>query len=301
MVTLKSVSNPIESLESAVTGAERRKVMAGRVGSAPAEVARATERLLVVGKSEPLMRSIDSGRRNVLETVLGEDDRTRILETEADPWRMICALRIRTQFGMFIGSGWFVGPKTIITAGHCVHDSSQMGGWAARVDVSPGRDDAEFPFGTVSSARFSTLDRWIESRDPDFDIGCIHLDEPLGDTVGWFSVATIPAEELSGFQVNISGYPGDRGGGREQWFHSNRVLRVTARRIFYDVDTFGGQSGSPVWIYQESGGGPVVIGIHAYGVGGTPSDFGITANSSPRIIREVLDQIEQWRAEDDNQ
>ena len=40
------------------------------------------------------------------------------------------------------------------------------------------------------------------------------------------------------------------------------------------------------------------MAIHAYGTGGTPAGFGITANSAPRIIPEVLDQIEAWIAAD---
>lgn len=98
--------------------------------------------------------------------------------------------------------------------------------------------------------------------------------------------------------VNISGYPGDRGNDTEQYFHANRVLSVGKRRVFYDVDTMGGQSGSPVWIHEEAGSPPLAIGIHAYGTGGTPFDLGITANSAPRIIPEMFDRIVAWVAED---
>ena len=234
--------------------------------------------------------------------MIGSDDRTRILETQADPWRMICALSIKSLFGSFIGTGWFVGPRTLVTAGHCVHETG-MGGWADRIEVSPG--DRTRPTRrrcrerrrrrgsrrsnllrsrakqkeTVEATRFSTVDRWVQTRDPDFDIGAIHLEEPLGEEVGWFSVGALTSQELASFLVNISGYPGDLGNGEEQWFHKNRILKTTARRIFYDVDTFGGQSGSPVWIYESDDAHPLAVGIHAYGTGGTPSDFGIRANA----------------------
>jgi V8-like Glu-specific endopeptidase len=183
-----------------------------------------------------------------------------------------------------IGTGWFVGPRTLITAGHCVYDQVFFGGWAARIEIMPGRNGTATPFGTVVSGRFSSLDRWINDRDPDFDIGCIHLDEPLGETVGWFAVGALPAHELQESLINISGYPGDRDFGRVQYFHKNRILRVTERRLFYDVNTFGGQSGAPVWIQPEGSNEPLAVGIHAYGVGGTPANLGITANSAPRSI-----------------
>jgi V8-like Glu-specific endopeptidase len=144
----------------------------------------------------------------------------------------------------------------------------------------------------VRSTRFSSVNRWVEAADPDFDIGCIHLDDPLGDEVGWFSVGALSPEELEGFLVNVSGYPGDRGGGTEQYHHRNRILRVTERRLFYDVDTFGGQSGAPVWIHETDTAPPLAVGIHAYGVGGSAD--GLEANSAPRIIPGVLDQIRTW-------
>jgi V8-like Glu-specific endopeptidase len=221
----------------------------------------------------------------------------RILDTELAPWRRICALAISSPGGDFIGTGWFVGPRTIITAGHCVFHEG-MDGWATRIAVSPGRNGTEFPYDTVTATRFSSLNLWVDSADPDFDIGAIHLDEPIGDLVGWFGVAALSTSELPGFFVNISGYPSVPGFGTQQYFHANRILRVTGRRIFYDVDTAGGQSGSPVWIYRSDGADPTAVGIHAYGVGGTPADLGITANSAPRIIPEVLNQIKGWVQED---
>ena len=295
MIQLKSVSKPPPSprrnLEVAAAVEAPRKDLGGETGNAGTIPNLAKDFLLAKGKGAPIQRPATGG--GALESVIGSDDRTRILETQADPWRMICALSIKSLFGSFIGTGWFVGPRTLVTAGHCVHEDG-MGGWADRIEVSPGRNGNDFPFKTVEATRFSTVDRWIQTRDPDFDIGAIHLEEPLGEEVGWFSVGALTSQELASFLVNISGYPGDLGNGEEQWFHKNRILKTTARRIFYDVDTFGGQSGSPVWIYESDDAHPLAVGIHAYGTGGTPSDFGIRANSAPRIIPEVFDQIQAW-------
>jgi glutamyl endopeptidase len=299
MVELKSISRPAPTesfgLEGAFTSAAPvRKTTSGGAGTEASEASRAAKHLLVKGKGEPLRPF------SALETVISPvDSRQRILDTDLDPWRMICSLTMRAATGSAIGTGWLVGPRTILTAGHCVYSTTFFGGWADEIEIRAGRNGDEAPFGVVTTRRFASVDKWVESEDPDFDIGVLHLDEPLGDQVGWFAVGALPAEDLQGFLVNISGYPGDRGNGREQFFHANRVLRVTDRRIFYDVDTFGGQSGAPVWIYEEEGAAPLAVGIHAYGIGGTPSSFGITANSAPRIIPEVFDQIQAWIAEDE--
>lgn len=273
------------------------RVERGAEGSAEGSASRAARAFLRHGRVE----RGDAGVAGI-ESVIGADSRVRILETDLAPWRMICALRLVGPTGSAIGTGWLAGPRTVVTAGHCVHHSSSFGGWVDRIEVSPGRDDGDFPFGTVTSTRFSARDEWVGTEDPAFDVGCIHLDEPIGEITGHFAFAALPDADLTDRLVNISGYPGDRGGGREQYFHANSVLHVGPNRIFYDVDTFGGQSGAPVWVQDADGAGaqgaPVVVGIHAYGTGGTPFDLGITANSAPRITSQLFDIISGWVARD---
>jgi V8-like Glu-specific endopeptidase len=289
MIELLSVSKPQPAAFERATAAPQRAMTPGGPGSGAPEVSRLPQ-LVAAGRARPLRGlAVRAG----IETVIGADDRVRVLDTDLAPWRMICALRLRGPTGGgAIGTGWFVGPRTLLTAGHCVHSTQFFGGWASSIEVSPGRNGAEFPYPTVRGTRFSSVDRWVETQDPDFDIGCIHLDEPLGSEVGWFGVGALAPGELEGFLVNVSGYPGDRGGGTEQYHHRNRILRVTERRLFYDVDTFGGQSGAPAWIHETDTAPPLAVGIHAYGVGGAVD--GLEANSAPRIIPEVLAQIRTW-------
>jgi glutamyl endopeptidase len=256
-----------------------------------------TRRRIVVGKSDRPLRPSDEGGLG-LETVLGLDERSRILETEQAPWRMVCALEIEGPWGAFVGTGWFAGPRTLVTAGHCVYDRNQMGGWADKITVAPGRDGDEKPFGSFEADRFSTVDQWTQSQNPDFDIAAIHLARPLGEEHGWFAVGALTDEELKGYLVNVSGYPAEPGGGAQQWWARNRIREVTPRRIFYDVDTSGGQSGGPAYVYEREGVPPLVVGIHAYGVGGTPGSIPMRVNSAPRIIPEVVQQIQAWVAED---
>jgi glutamyl endopeptidase len=273
----------------------------GHKGSVPTSASVSADDLIVVGKSDSRMRP--SLARVGSETVIGVDERVRISDTDKLPWRMIAALSLKPKSpftSMFVGTGWFVGPKTLLTAGHCVYSDSDFGGWIGSIEVSPGRNDAKFPYGTVTATRFSATKAWQDGSDPDYDIGCIHLDEPLGEQVGYFKIASLTDQDLEGALLNISGYPADRGGGEQQFFHANRVLRSSARRVFYDIDTYGGQSGSPVWHQASAGADPVAVAIHAYGVGGTPGAWGIKANSGPRLIPEMVQLIKEWLAEEGN-
>jgi glutamyl endopeptidase len=297
MTEIKSVTNPRSPFEGLGTTPVRPASTPGHAGTASADRSRSVRFLAVKGRSGPILPPFES--------VIGRDERVRILDTDLAPWRAICSLQMRGPTGSgAIGTGWFVGPRTVLTAGHCVFSNFFFGGWAATVDVVPGRNglgppaESE-PFGRVTSTSFSSVDRWQSDEDPDFDIGCIHLDEPLGETVGWFPLGVRTAEQLEGFLVNVSGYPADRSDGAAQYHGHNRILRVSERRLFYEVDTFGGQSGAPVWIYEsDDTTRPLAVGVHAYGIGGTPASLGITANSAPRITPEVLALVTEWVAWD---
>jgi|SRR5688572_8218253 len=296
---LKSVDNPrprrspFESMRAGEGGQSQREIIGGTRARDGEKASRASVQFLVRGtRPEPLRRP-----GNVFESILGDVDRRKqILETEMSPWRMICSLNIVSETGLeYVGTGWFASPRTVITAGHCVFDPIELGGWTQRITVTPGRNgDAGSPFPATTSSSFSTTDRWLEAQDPDFDYAAIHLDTDLGTQVGTFGVGVLPDDELKGRLVNVSGYPVSPGDGRFQYFHANRVKALTARRLFYDVDTLGGQSGSPVWAYLDDSQDPVVIGIHAYGVGGSPAELNIVANSGPRILPEVLEVIRGW-------
>lgn len=296
MIEMKTVSKPKSPFESMTGEVAARPSTEGSRGTATAEPSRSERDLVVRGRSGPLLPPF--------ETVIGVDERTRILDTDLAPWRMICALRMRGPSGSgAIGTGWFIGPKTVLTAGHCVYSTEFFGGWASAVEVIPGLNGAgaaahHRPYGSVVSENLSSVDRWTAHEDADFDIGCIHLDQPLGEQVGWFGVGALPPDRLEGFLVNVSGYPADRGRGSEQFHGKNRIVRITERRLFYEVDTYGGQSGAPVWIHESDDDPPLAVGIHAYGVGGTPAGLGVTANSAPRIIPEVLDMLIEWVEQD---
>ncbi len=291
---LKSVDKPqashFEAMESAPV--QPREVIPSSPGQTPSESSRAANQFLVRGtREQPL-----SQPRTALESILGDVDRRKqILETDLLPWRMLCSLDIVSQNGLgYVGTGWFVAPRTLITAGHCVYDPVELGGWARMITVMPGRNGDSTSLGIADSSRFSTTDRWIEHQDADYDYAAIHLSEDLGQAVGSFGIGTLPDAELQNRLLNISGYPVSPGNGKFQYFHANRVKAVTARRVFYDIDTMGGQSGSPVWTYLDGSSDPVVVGIHAYGVGGVPAGLNVEANSGPRILPEVLEIIREW-------
>ncbi len=219
------------------------------------------------------------------ETVCGNDDRVRISPATAIPWRWCCELLITYPNGAGArGTGWFIGPKTVMTAGHVVY-SAGNGGWASKIEVIPGMDGASRPFGSQVGTSFRSVSGWTSSGDPEYDYGAIILpNNTLGNTVGWFGFANLPDAQLQNLFVNTAGYPGDKPFGT-LWFNAGAITQVTSRRLYYMIDTAGGQSGSAVWRYLN--GQRHAVGIHGYG--GCP-------NKAVRIITPVYNNMVAWKA-----
>ncbi len=215
------------------------------------------------------------------ETVCGRDDRIEVTNTTVVPWRWICKLIITFPNGASGGcTGWFIGPKAVMTAGHCVY-SRANGGWARQIEVIPGMRGAIRPYGSMIGTSFRSVTGWTQNSDPNYDYGCIILPSPT--QLGYFGFAALTDASLQNLLVNNSGYPGDKTFGT-QWYNAGRVTNVTARKIYYMLDTYGGQSGSPTWRFQN--GQRHAVGIHAYG--GCP-------NSSTRIVTAVFNNMMSWR------
>jgi glutamyl endopeptidase len=223
----------------------------------------------------------------VMETVHGTDDRVQINNTSVYPWRVHSSLRITAADGsMWIGTGWFVGPRILVTAGHVVYIKGSgvpgRDGWVKKIVVMPGRNGSQLPYGSVTSSQFWTVKGWANNGNSEYDYGAIILRQNLGNRTGWLGFGNWP--NLNGIGANISGYPGDKPAGT-QWYAARNVDSSSARKVYYDIDTAGGQSGSAVYRFYQ--GGRYGIAVHAYG--------GSRVNSGTRINAAVFNNIKAWR------
>lgn len=224
------------------------------------------------------------------ETVHGTDNRVQITNTAVYPWCVHCSLLITAaDNSKWIGTGWFIGPHTVMTAGHVVYikNSGVAGrdGWVKSILVMPGRNGNSLPFGSVTSTNFRSVTGWTQSGSEYYDYGAIILPTNLGNRTGWFGFGVYSDSDLVASVGNISGYPGDKPGGT-QWYDYHKIASVNSRKVYYDIDTYGGQSGSSV--YRIISGGRYGIAIHAYG--------GATTNSGTRIVTPVFNNMVAWKA-----
>ncbi|HEX8528156.1 trypsin-like serine peptidase, partial [Allosphingosinicella sp.] len=111
-----------------------------------------------------------------METVHGPDNRTQITDTATYPFRAIASLLITARDGsQYVGTGWFISPRTLITAGHCVYikrsGRESRDGWVKTIQVMPGRNGSMLPFQSVTSSQFFTVRGWADNGDESYDYG----------------------------------------------------------------------------------------------------------------------------------
>jgi glutamyl endopeptidase len=229
---------------------------------------------------------IPEARAQVFEVIIGADNRVRINPTTSYPWRAICALKITAKNGSkWIGTGWLISPRTVITAGHCVYMHDQ-GGWAKSIEVIPALNDAIRPYQAASSANLRSVVGWTQNKNRENDYGAIILPSNYrpGDKTGYFGFGVKDNAYLMSSVLNLSGYPGDKGG-NQQWFMALKPKSLSSRVITYDIDTMGGQSGAPVWV--KVGEVRTCVGIHTNGHS--------TGNSATRIVTAVFNNLQAWK------
>lgn len=318
MAEHRSVSNEDDTRETAAVE-ERRAVspLATHVESVPGYVPRGAAaveagHVTTSEAAEPELQpaaaasyadaaAASFGNADLLEVVQGDDDRTTVPSTLDTPWRYNCALRIHAKNGkMYVGTAWFIGPRTLATAGHCVF-LQKAGGWATRIEVIPALDGSRRPFRSVMATKFRAVDGWTVDRNSDFDYGAIILDDDRYANVGAFSFAALPEELLASTNVNIAGYPLDRDRATKQYFHARKLVRISDRRIYYEIDTYGGQSGSAAWLAVDAQraaqlGLPVPQGAREVRVAiGIHTNGSSTSNHGTRINPEVFANLRRWK------
>lgn len=224
------------------------------------------------------------------ESVIGADGRVRLPRSATDVYPLSAIGQIEFTpagtSGRYICTGYLIDGNSLLTAGHCSYDGvNGEGGRIQSATFFPGRNRAQGivvnPFGSCAVVDVWAPDKWKDEGVPAHDYSVQQLAPgcDFSESAGSFGLFTLPGTNaFAGRRLRVEGYPGDKGYG-SRWQMVGAVDHNSINTLHYPMDTYGGQSGSPLfrWNRPECGG-PCSAGVHAYGAFGTPP-----TNSGPMM------------------
>lgn len=242
-------------------------------------------------EEKPLLPNSDE---SILKRViLGEDGRTRIIKTTEWPHSIHGHLESKFPDGKrYGGSGVLVGPHHVLTAAHNIYNLSK-GGYANAISFYPGLNDETSPFGEANGVRIYTFNKWVNSRNKDYDMALIVLNRSVGLNTGWGGLLfSHDDDDLYKRDIHITGYPSDKKF-TQMWTMSDKIKNIHPERFYYNIDTCGGQSGSGICTTMFLQ--PFVLGVHARGESLEIQDN--LGNSGTRLSSPKISKLKKWISE----
>ena len=239
---------------------------------------------LRISKRQKNLKYNEQPEVRIREKVLGkvvpnQDGRVRIQNTTAYPHSFHAHLTMKFGNKVYVGSGALVGPQHLLTCGHNIFEKSK---WADEIKIYPALNEKSAPFGRARVVKVYTFSDWTTKEDERFDMALLILNKSIGNLTGWGGLLSTGDDELSNTEINIVGYPEDKGM-NQMWGMKHKFDKISPQQFEYLIDTNGGQSGSPIWIEKDSLF--YIVGVHTLG--------GDDVNSGVRLSREKFEAIVQ--------
>ncbi len=219
--------------------------------------------------------SLTDGLTRFQRSVFSPDTRVEVSNPAVYPWSAMG----RVDSGC---TGTFIGPRHILTAGHCVYSRTTKK-WLGNLNFRR-RKDCNPHQGVLYKWKWAiTVKGWKDKGWASYDYAMIVVDtpSPVWMSYGW-------RKPIPKFTINIAGYPGDKPG-RCNWRTHCKIKYRFSKQLGYKCDTFDGMSGSAVYAYRRSSNKRVIYCIHAYGK--TPSK---NYNKCTRITKFRFKLLKGW-------
>lgn len=226
----------------------------------------------------------------IQRVLVGGDDRTRVRSTSEEPFKRIALITMLFDYEWYLCTGAMIRNSLVLTAAHCLYNP-ELGGYADYVIVVPGAAGILEPFGKSHVIESFVFDEWAYQTDYNYDIGIARVADPIGEMTGTFGYAVSTDQEIEALGIlNTAGYPGDKDN-QQMWKADGPISAIFDAIICHECDTHQGQSGSPVFTYNQETGEYQIRAVHS-GSGGEcyPN------NRATRITPEKFEWINEHMA-----
>lgn len=214
----------------------------------------------------------DFSRNNISQSpvptqIVGEDDSVPVVDNSMAPFNAICAIYGMNGDGtkrLFHGTGWLVTPFYVVTAAHVVTKKAD----GMRVPVSESSLRLYFESrirleasSFLSVEEISIYGPYLENSAVQNDIAILRI-EQVDHSARDHLILHNTTDQIVGNEVMSAGYPDNKDHGFQMYSSLDIIERIDECVIRHKVDTYEGQSGSPLIL---SNGGYRVVGVHTKG------------------------------------
>ena len=191
----------------------------------------------------------------------------------------------------YAGTAFLEAPNLAVTAAHCCYlDATNVSEVDDSLDNPRFPDKIEFYFGCdkesninqgssynhyAKAKKISIEYSYYNSSNSQHDWAAIVLDRSIGNDFGWYGKISNWYEY--NHDIYSWGYPGDKPEGTI-WETKGHLLGSDEFEYTYDLQTYGGQSGSPIFM-ENSSGDTYVCGIHTWHKNDDSASGGTRINS----------------------
>lgn len=216
-------------------------------------------------------------------SIIGNDNRYKVTKTSEKPYRYVAYLLMSYDDGNYRGTGFISGNGVVTTCGHNIYDPD-IGEWANKVTVILQREGSSYPYGSTTKTKLRSNTGWTRKGNTEDDWGLIETADDLSDYVGYCGIKN-PNTDIAGKIAEIPGYPKqvqDETNSYDMWTDAGDIIKQNSDdEVYYDIDTSGGNSGSPVFIDDV-----YVAAVHAYGG---------SSNHGARVKGLLYDLMKEYR------